>query len=70
MVKKILNYSIKFLIIILGILMVSGYAFPYYPDQVMMKMFGAILIIWGIYRLIRYRKALKKFSGENNETES
>jgi len=70
MILIITNYTVKFLTIIVGIIFLTGVFLPSnLPNRGMMQIMGAMLIVWGSYRLIIYRNQLKKSKIEDDEYE-
>lgn len=67
MINDVINYGIRILIILLGLLFVSGYFMPEDSDPTMMRVFGAIFVLFGFYRLALYRANKKRYSARNNE---
>lgn len=67
MISDVINYGIRILIILLGLLFVSGYFMPEDSDPTMMRVFGAIFVLFGFYRLALYRANKKRYSARNNE---
>ena len=70
MLLKIVNYCIKILIVLLGVLLASGVLFPSYPDKLLIRAMGVLFIFWGVYRIIVYTMNLKKYRRDENEEES
>lgn len=68
MIGKILNYTIKIAIIIIGILLLSGYFIPENAsvDAYVFQVLGVVFILFGIYRLVSYRSALKRYNFKND----
>jgi hypothetical protein len=67
MINDVINYSIRVLIILLGLLFVSGYIMPEDSDPTMMRVFGAVFVLFGFYRLALYRANKKRYKSKNNE---
>lgn len=67
MINDIINYSIRIIIILLGIVFVSGYLMPEGSDPTMMRVFGVIFVLFGIYRLLLYRANKKRYNYKNDE---
>lgn len=65
---KIINYTLKILIIILGILIITGVILKQIDLQQRI-VFGAVFILFGVYRLIIYYSQDKRYKSldENNE---
>ncbi len=69
MFGKILNYGVKVLIVVIGIILLSGF---FKPENVMVddsvfRVMGAIFILYGIYRIIVYRNALRRYRHTENK---
>ena len=65
MIMNILNYVVRIAIIIVGILLLSGIVMPPNTDATMVKVMGAILILWGVFRILTYRtKMIQSKRGE------
>ncbi|MBI5325590.1 MAG: hypothetical protein HZB41_10040 [Ignavibacteriae bacterium] len=68
MFSKILNYGIRILIIVIGILMLSGVIFiPNSPNNAMIKVFGVIFIIFGLLRIYMYYSSSRRYPKENKD---
>lgn len=67
MISDVINYGIRILIILLGLLFVIGYFMPEDSDPTMMRVFGAIFVLFGFYRLALYRANKKRYSARKNE---
>ncbi|MCX7736206.1 MAG: hypothetical protein N2319_05795 [Candidatus Kapabacteria bacterium] len=69
MLLIIINYTVRALIVILGIIFVTGILNSYlsFPSdfKAIMPMMGVIFILWGVYRLITYHSNLRRY--RNNE---
>lgn len=61
MVNDIINYSIRILIILLGLVFVSGLLMPEGSDPTMMRVFGVVFVLFGFYRLALYRANRKRY---------
>ena len=58
LLNKILNYTVRILLIIVGLSLLTGLLKPNYAteDQIyVMKIMGIIVTLFGIYRLVIYR---------------
>jgi len=68
-----LNYAVKALIIVVGILFVTGVLFPNEGDKTLYRVMGTIFILYGIYRIIVFREKIKKYNfselSENDDNE-
>ncbi len=61
MTSKIINYGARTLIIIVGILLVTGYLDPPgYADTTFIRVLGAVAILFGIYRIVIYYSQIKR----------
>jgi hypothetical protein len=67
MINDIINYGIRILIILLGLIFVSGYLAPEGADPTMMRVFGVVFVLFGIYRLLLYRANKKKYSADDEK---
>lgn len=69
MFLDIINYFIRGLFIVLGILFLSGVIFANYPEeqQWMVKFVGVLFILWGVYRIIMYRLGKKRHYYDNED---
>ncbi len=67
MFNSILNYGIRILIIILGILFVFDVFGLSRGDVVMIRSLGVIMILFGIYRILSYRTAVSRYKNINQE---
>ncbi|TAL69699.1 MAG: hypothetical protein EPN82_03525 [Bacteroidetes bacterium] len=71
MFSKILNYGIRILIIIIGILMVTGIIYvPDSQNNSIIRIFGVIFILFGALRIYMYYSSTRRYSREkdiNNE---
>jgi len=64
----ILNYFIKGLTILLGLVFLTGLFLPdNMSTEPMLKVMGVILIVWGIYRIFIYRSQLKRYKRYEKE---
>ncbi|GAB1372548.1 hypothetical protein MASR1M45_26100 [Candidatus Kapaibacterium sp.] len=68
MLMRIINYTIRSMIVILGLLIITGTIFEQMDTQ-MRIVFGVVFILFGIYRLIMYytQERRYKFLEENDE---
>lgn len=68
MILIFVNYLVKILTILLGLVFLTGLFLPKAMQQEpMFKFLGAVLIAWGIYRTILYRTQLKRYKRENED---
>jgi len=61
----ILNYTLKILIIITGIIFLSGVIVPQNGDTTLYRVMGGVFILFGIYRIVIYRKKMKQCEEED-----
>lgn len=69
-VLDIVNYSFRLFLVIIGILIITDILFPTFNDKTLKIVFGSILILLGLYRIIIYFFKKKRIKNEldNNET--
>jgi hypothetical protein len=66
----IVNYLIRGIFIVVGILIISGLVFPKAFDKTTLNIIGGLFIFWGIYRIIIFRLKMKKYqTHEEDEDE-
>ena len=66
MLLIIINYAVKILTIIIGIILLTGLFLPPMGGNAgMVKAMGVVLIIWGVYRLIMYRITLNRYKNDD-----
>ncbi len=61
-----INYIIRALILILGVILLLGLIKIPNSDPYIMKVMGVIFILWGIFRIITYNIKLKQ-NKQNDE---
>ncbi|OGU56883.1 MAG: hypothetical protein A2X64_02520 [Ignavibacteria bacterium GWF2_33_9] len=61
MFNKILNYGIRIIIIVFGILIFFDYFNLSRGDNTMVRAFGAIMVLFGVYRIFSYRSASQRY---------
>jgi len=68
----VINYSIRVLIIILGVIMVSGILSNPNWDPSFVRIMGIVFILFGVYRIIIYYSQVKRynFSSEERDEEN
>jgi Ca2+/H+ antiporter len=67
----IINYSVRILIIIIGILFLSGFITPANGDTTLYNVMGIIFILFGTYRIALYRMKTKQYNFMlNNDDEN
>jgi hypothetical protein len=64
----VFNYAVRVLTILMGFFFLSGKLFYDHPYQLELQIIGGLLVVWGIYRIYAYRKALKELQ-QNDEGE-
>jgi hypothetical protein len=65
---KILNYGIRFIILIIGVLLVTGVFSTADPEKnSILRIFGVIFIIFGLLRLFMYYNSLKRYRKEDKD---
>ncbi len=68
-----INYIIRSLVLLVGIVLVSGALNPPDSDNTMYTVLGIVVILFAIYRLISYHTALKRYNfvkkGDNEDEE-
>jgi hypothetical protein len=69
MTMIIINYAVKILTILVGVVLVSGVMFQGSPDKFMFQIMGGIFILWGVYRIIVYANNLKRYKRMENDEE-
>jgi arginine exporter protein ArgO len=67
MLAHIINYSIRFLIIIIGVLLVSGLLSNPTWDTTFLRIMGIIFILFGVYRIIIYYSQVKRYNFDSQE---
>lgn len=65
----VFNYAVRVLTILIGCFFLSGKLFYDHPYQLELQIIGGLLIVWGIYRIYAYRKALKELKQNDEEME-
>lgn len=70
MLLHIINYAVRGLIIIVGIILISGVMIPdSNENKYLTQVMGAVFIIWGVYRIVLYKTQYKKYH-RNREREN
>jgi len=65
---KVINYSIRILIVLIGIILISGLLPTHgFQNERMVKVFGGIFILYGVYRIVVYKARLKQLKREEDE---
>jgi hypothetical protein len=63
----VLNYGVRILTILVGIFFLTGKLFYDHPYKVELQFIGGLLVVWAIYRIYSYSKALKELKDEEND---
>jgi hypothetical protein len=66
MITKIINYLVRSMISLIGVLLLFGLYAPKNADPLIVKVIGFIFILWGIYRIIIYRSRLQEIERDNS----
>jgi len=61
MLMHIINYSIRVLILLVGILLISGVLSSEQWDDTFLKVMGVVFILFGIYRIVLYKTQTKRY---------
>ena len=69
MFNDILNYGIRIIIIVLGILIFFDFFNIAHGDTKMIHAVGVIMILFGVYRIISYYSASKRYKNFRNRDE-
>ncbi len=69
LVLKVLNYSLRSFILILGIVFALGLIEMKHMDPATIRVFGAIMILFGAYRLSMYHLIVKRQAIEEKYAE-
>jgi hypothetical protein len=64
-----INYIIKIAIILIGIFFLTGIAMPANMNPVFIRTMGVIFILYGTYRILRFRTRIKEKILEEDEDE-
>jgi predicted phage tail protein len=70
MLLNIINYAVRIIIIILGLLLLSGVLVPRgmgAEQLTMLRVMGAVFILFGIYRLITYHSTRKRYNRRRDD---
>ncbi len=70
MFLHIINYTVRGMIILLGVLLLSGIINVGTADSTFIKVMGVVFILFGIYRISIYRMQSKKYNFSINEEEN
>jgi hypothetical protein len=63
----IINYTIRAMVVIIGILLLSGVLIPPNVDNTLYRVMGIIFTLFGIYRITTYYSQLKKMRREEDD---
>lgn len=66
---NIINYVVRIIIILVGVLLVSGVISSPNWSSVFLRVMGGVFILFGIYRIFVYRAQVKKYRLLNNDDE-
>ncbi|MFP4527076.1 MAG: hypothetical protein ACLFQX_00885 [Candidatus Kapaibacterium sp.] len=70
MFLKIINYTVRGMIVVIGILLVSGVLMPEGADDTLIRVMGVIFILFGAYRIAMFRSQQQRYlSYEEEEDE-
>jgi len=63
----IINYAVRGLIIVVGLVLLSGIAIPdSNENKFLTQVMGVVFIIWGIYRVVLYNSNYKRYKRYKN----
>jgi hypothetical protein len=62
-VVDILNYSLRGLVILIGLGFLFGVIDPRPGDDMLRYSMGSVITLFGVYRIIMYRNAKRKYDG-------
>jgi hypothetical protein len=65
----VLNYLTRGVIVVIGLLLLLGWLLPPKADAGMMRTFGIVFILFGLYRIVSYYSAQKRLQRENEREE-
>lgn len=63
----ILNYSIRALVAVVGVLMLAGVLFPPGMDSALARTFGGVFTLFGIYRVVSYYTAQRRLQHDDEK---
>lgn len=66
---NIINYIVRILIVIAGIVFVSGLITPQDGDSTRFRVMGIVFILFGLYRIVMYRMKSKQYKFREEEEE-
>lgn len=61
MFLDIVNYTVRSIVLIIGILLASGVLLPPGPETDMFRVMGIVLILFGVYRIVLYHFHRKRY---------
>lgn len=67
MFNDILNYGIRLIIIILGLLIFFDYFNMSRGDMMMVRAIGGIMVLFGMYRIFSYYTASKRYRRKDDQ---
>lgn len=70
MYNKILNYTVRVLIIVFGIVIFFNIPGWRQENENVLRIFGVVMVLFGLYRLIAYHYAVKSQEESDNEDEA
>ena len=70
MYNKILNYTVRVLIIVFGIVIFFNIPGWRQDNENVLRIFGVVMVLFGLYRLIAYHYAVKSKEESDNEDEA
>lgn len=67
--STILNYAVRILVVLIGIIMLAGILPMPKRDPVMLQTMGVLFILFGLYRLATFHFRKKELEREHNGEE-
>jgi len=64
---KILNYSIRALVLVIGLIFLTGLIIPAGGDSTMFRVMGLVVTLFGLYRLTTYYLQQKRYKFDNDD---
>jgi hypothetical protein len=68
-ILKLLNYSIRSLMVLLGIYFMWAPNLPAHQDVTLIRVMGIVIFLFGIYRLSIYHLNQKRYDFEDEEND-
>jgi len=65
-ISTYLSYAVSIITFLFGTIIISGVAFQYMPNKLRIT-FGAVLMLWGIYRLVFTRIQVRQQNEKDEE---